>query len=114
MDIDDNILEIGEIDFHGDVIKVYYDKYSDKNHSCNAIWRSRNPDSYYRGIAYMNNITGEITYPDDAIFPEQTKEDKEQIPIAVIVGYKNLTDIECDKIKEYLNTAYKRRNNIIT
>lgn len=110
--MNDDINEIGEIEFHDLIVKIYYDEYLDDNGCANAIWRMRNPDSCYQGILYKNITTGEITYPEDAVIPEQTTEDREIIPIAVIIGSNILTNENIDNIRIHLENGYKRRNNI--
>lgn len=51
---------------------------------------------------YMNYETGKITYPEDAIIPEESSEfDKERIPISILVGFKDETkfNIIYDRLK---------------
>ena len=100
---------IGEIDFLDTKVNVYHDPYSEnKNSYC--LWRMRNPDSCYQGIMFLNQETGKISYPEDAIIPEQTEEDREILPQAIITGQKEIDDEFVGKTLEYLKSDYSRRN----
>ena len=70
----------------------------------------RNPDSSYNGIMYMDNETCKITYPDDAVIPEQTDKDREILPKFIVTGKKELNGTIISSIKAYLNKEYKFRN----
>lgn len=100
------INEIGEIEFRDLKVKVYEDKYS-VDFICS--WRARNPDSFYKGIVNYNPYLGKITYPEGVIIPVQTQEDREMIPLFVLVNELNSEVIS--QIKDYLESEYKRRNN---
>ena len=41
----------------------------------------------YFFLYYLNNQTGKISYPNDAIIPKQTAKDRELIPKFIICGY---------------------------
>ena len=100
---------IGEIEFRDVKVKVYNDSLSmSDNHAC--VWRMRNPDSCYQGIVYMNNETGKITYPEGAIIPEQTDEDKEIIPQFIVTGKTEIDEELTNEIIQYLEPEYLRRN----
>lgn len=58
---------------------------------------------------YMNYETGKITYPEDAIIPEESSEfDKERIPISILVGFKDETKFNI--IYDRLKTEHANRN----
>lgn len=100
---------IGEIEFRDVKVKVYYDSLSKSdNHSC--VWKMRNPDSCYQGIVYMNWETGEITYPEGAVIPEQTEEDREMLPQFIITGKTELDEELTNGILQYLEPEYLKRN----
>lgn len=101
--------EIGVIEFLDIKVRVYHDQYNDgENPIC--CWGMRNPDTCYTGLVYGNFQTGEITYPDDAIIPEQTPKDREILPKFIVVGVKELNDDLINSIKVYLDSEYLRRN----
>jgi hypothetical protein len=103
------VSKIDEIEFRNEFVDIYFDEYGDSN-DVSIIWRMRNPDSCYQGIVYMNNETGKITYPEDAVIPEQTDEDREIIPKAIIVSAEVDGNIR-EKILSRLESEYLRRNN---
>ena len=102
------VSKIDEIEFRNEFVDIYFDKYGDPN-NVSIIWRMRNPDSCYQGIVYMNNETGKITYPEGDVIPEQTDEDKEIIPKAIIVSAEVDDNIR-EKILSRLEPEYLRRN----
>ena len=102
---------IGEIDWRDISVKVYY--HPDNRHQLNCAecgWQMRNPETSYTGIAFMNNETGKITYPEDAIIPEQTDYDREMLPKHIIVGHEVLNDELIEMTKKYMDTNYILRN----
>lgn len=99
------IKQIGEIYFKGENVKIYYHP----SNSINTIFiasRVRNPESFYQGIVYRNIETGEITYPEGVIIPEQTEHDREVIPTSVIIGQEDLTDELKEKINKILHEKF--------
>ena len=60
----------------------------------------------------MNNETGEITYPEGTVIPERTKEDMRILPMFIITGLQKLSESSLDKMKSYLEQAYKIRNKL--
>ena len=54
---------------------------------------------------------GKVTYPENAVIPEPTEEDKEMLPKAVVIGKSFLSDEIKEKIINYLTKEYERRNN---
>lgn len=104
----DEIKIIGEIDFHDVKVKVYH--HPDQTVHAGCVWRMRNPDSCYTGIMYMNWETGKFSYPEGAIVPEQTPEDREMLPRFIIVRELELTDEMITNAKTYLDREYVRRN----
>ena len=100
---------ICEIEFRGNKVAVYHDTYQDDK-TVLASWQARNPDSFYTGELFVNNETGEVTYPEDAVIPEQTPEDKERIPKFVIVGLDKLDPATESKIIARLEKMYDRYN----
>jgi hypothetical protein len=109
--MEEGVNKIGEIDFLDIKVSVYHDKYDSDENRVTCAWQIRNPNSSYNGIMYMNNETGEITYPDDAVIPEQTDRDREMLPKFIIIGAKELTESMISSIKEYLNKEYELRNS---
>ena len=101
---------IGTIDFWDkNKVRVYHDQYT-THIIANCVWRMRNPDSCYQGIIYRNIGTGEITYPPDAVIPNQTAEDREMLPMAIITN-KKIVDQELETMATtYFIAEHKRRN----
>lgn len=109
----EQIKKITEIDFRDIKVNVYY--YPDNKDILDrveCIWQMRNPDSCYRGVMFMNNETGKLSYPEDAIIPEQIEKDREILPKAIIVGVLELGDTMIKNITIYLEKEYLRRNKI--
>ena len=100
---------IGEIDFKDVKVKVYNDPYT-KDDTVQCVWRMRNPDTCYEGIMWMNWETGKITYPEDAVIPEQTERDREMLPQFIITGYDKIDDKFISFVSSYLDSDYIRRN----
>ena len=100
---------IGTVNFKDLKVKIYYDQHSNNN-DMKCCWGVRNPDSFYRGIMYLNNDTGKFTYPEDAIVPEQTDVDREILPRFILTGRKMLDKKLVSFVKTYLNSDYERRN----
>jgi hypothetical protein len=109
----EEIKTIGEIDFRDIKVKVYYHiDYKDKPNNAGCVWQMRNPDSVYQGVLFMNNETGEVSYPEGAVIPEQTDKDREMLPKFMIVGKQELDDELMESISTYLEPEYLRRNNV--
>ena len=106
---EEGIYKIGEIEFEGLSVPVYYDKYSKKG-VIRCSWGARNPDSYYTGLITINHETSEIIYPDGAIIPQQTEEDRQRIPKFLITELKELSDEFMEKTLAYLDATYKMKN----
>ena len=102
------IRKIGNIQFKDLDVPVYFDGYSN---NINSVWTVRNPDSYYEGIVYQNLETFEITYPEGAIIPNQTKEDRQRIPKFIMVNKETLDKNLIQEILEHCNSLYKKYNN---
>lgn len=102
---------IGSIDFKDIKVNVYNDPYTDKD-SINCVWQMRNPDTCYQGIMYMNNETGKFSYPDDAVIPEQTDEDREMLPKFIITGYETIDTNFISFLLPKLEEGYKMRNGL--
>jgi hypothetical protein len=100
---------IGELDFKDIKVKVYHDSTSDKNNIA-CIWQMRNPETSYTGIMYMNNVTGKISYPKDAIIPKQTDRDRELLPKVVVTGYESVDENFIAILLPKLEEGYKMRN----
>lgn len=100
---------IGEIDFKEVKVKVYNDPYT-KDDIVQCVWRMRNTDTCYEGIMWMNWETGKMTYPEDAVIPEQTEKDREMLPQFIITGYNKIDDKFISFVSSYLNSDYRRRN----
>lgn len=101
---------IGEIDFKDVKVKVYNDPYT-KDDVVQCVWRMRNPDTSYEGIMWMNWNTGKMTYPEDAVIPEQTEMDREMLPQFIVTGYDKIDDKFISFVSSYLDSDYKRRNS---
>lgn len=102
---------IGRIEnFKGVDIKIYHDPLSKDLNAVNICWQMRNPESAYTGIGFINYQTQEITYPDNAVIPEQTKEDKEIVPKFIITSNDTLTEEFIAKIIDELNYGFYERN----
>lgn len=108
--MNNEVKRIGEIDFLDAKVVVYYDE--DKKDSENVMcsWQARNPNSFYQGYCHLNYDTGEITYPEGAVIPEQTDRDKEIIPKIILVGEEKLKQKTIKSLKKYLDLEFKRRN----
>jgi len=98
---------IGEIGFKDINVKVYHDEYSILT---GCAWRMRNPDSCYTGLMYMNFETGKVSYPEGAIIPKQTKNDREMLPRFLITNEKEITKKFKMVTLKYLESEYKLRN----
>lgn len=59
---------------------------------------------------WMNWETGKITYPEDAVIPEQTEKDLEMLPQFIVTGYDKIDDKFISSISSYLDSDYRRRN----
>ncbi len=105
------IKKIGEIEFKDMTISVFYDKHTHED-SVSCSWGCRNPSSFYQGPMFVNNF-GKISYPEDAIIPEKTEEDRQIIPKFIICGLETMTDRFKKQTLIYLdiNYEYKNRNN---
>ena len=104
-------IKIGEIPFKDVFVPVYNNQYS-KESDASCVWRMRNPDSSYQGSIFMNWSTGKMTYPEGAIIPEQTDEDREMLPQFIITGKTEIDNELLEYINPYLDKEYKRRNKI--
>ena len=102
---------IGSVDFKDIKVNVYNDPYTDKD-SINCVWQMRNPDTCYQGIMYMNNETGKVSYPDDAVIPEQTDKDREMLPKFIITGYETIDTNFISFLLPKLEEGYKMRNGL--
>ena len=106
---EEGIYKIGEIEFEGLSVPVYHDK-NGKKGVIRCSWGARNPDSYYTGLITINHETSEIIYPDGAIIPQQTEEDRQRIPKFLITELKELSDEFMEKTLAYLDATYKMKN----
>ena len=99
---------IGEVNFRDVKVKVYYDHQTTTEYS-GCAWRARNTDSFYVGIMYMDEV-GKLSYPKNAIIPEQTDNDREILPQFIITGHDKLSDEFLKEINSYLESDYLIRN----
>lgn len=60
----------------------------------------------------MNNETGEVSYPDDAVIPEQTDKDREMLPRFIITGDKTLDTHFISFLLPILEEEYNSRNGL--
>lgn len=102
---------IGSIEFKGIVVNIYHDPNSNKS-TVFCAWQMRNPDSCYQGIAYMDNKTGKISYPENAVIPIQTDEDKEILPKFVVTGVRQIDDNFLALLMSKLEKGYMIRNKL--
>ncbi len=100
---------VGTVEFQDEVVNIYYDPTSPDPNTAMCAWKHRNPDSFYQGYLYMD-ADGKITYPEDAVIPEQTDRDRELIPKFVIIGKEEVTDFMKENIKVYLESEHNLRN----
>ena len=101
--------QIGEIDFHDIKVNVYY-SYIENTNLFDVAFGLRNSDVGYRWFVYINHDTLEVTYPEGASMPIQTKRDIEIMPKFVVVGVDNLDSEFIGLINERLESEYLRRN----
>ena len=104
-------MKISEIEFKKRKIDIYFDNSEISIDKCVIIWQARNPDSFYVGPMYMDTKTGKITYPENAIIPIQTDEDKEILPKCIVIDKKELTTEDLEIINKILEKEYELRNN---
>ena len=100
---------IGKIDFLDTEVKIYHDPYSDSKFAI-CSWSARNPDSFYTGYVYMDWAGGKMTYPEGAVIPEQTKEDREILPRFIVTSEKEVTEELVKSLETYLSSEHKIRN----
>lgn len=100
---------IGQFEFKGVEVKIYHDPYMDRD-SVIPVWQMRNPSSCYTGLMFANFKTGEVSYPEGAVVPEQTKEDREMLPKFVITGAESLDMKFMSNLKLYMDLEYLLRN----
>ena len=100
---------ISTIKFLDVKVKVFY-ALEESSNSIICSWRARNPDSFYRGVVYLNNETGKLTYPVDAVIPEYVESDREILPQAVLISQNKLSRKLKQTIKKYMFRDYIRRN----
>jgi hypothetical protein len=100
------INKIGEVDFLNLKVPVYHTI----NYGTQCCWRVRNPNVGYKGLIYWNRETGELTYPEGASMPLQTKEDTQIVPQFLITDLTELTTEIIIQMKENLEHDFKLRN----
>ena len=105
------ITHIGDFQFHDEKVNVYLDPYLETE-KVMISFRARNPDSFYQGLVFVSYVTGNATYPDDAVIPEQTARDREYIPIFVIVGSPSIIEDKMPEILTLIESEHKRRNGL--
>jgi hypothetical protein len=99
---------IGEIDFKDVKVPVYHDPYSDMDYT-SVCWSIRNPKSEYVGLMFMD-YTCKISYPEDAVIPEQTERDREKMPKFIVTGVYSIVDEWVAKVGARMNEEYDVRN----
>jgi hypothetical protein len=60
-------------------------------------------------MSYQNR---KISYPEDAVIPEQTDRDREMLPKFIVTGKEEIDDKFITSVKSYLYLEYARRNPI--
>ena len=105
------IVMIGLVSFHDTSVHVYHDPLSSKG-KIGSIWQMRNPSTCYVGYMYMDNSTGKLSYPEDAIIPEQTDRDREMMPKGIITGETEITEDFISYLMPRLESEYDWRNRI--
>ena len=103
---------IGNINFFDKNISVYFDPLQNE-FTVSCCWQMNNPESAYTGPAFLNNETGKIEYPKDAVIPKQTIEDRKIIPKFIIVGKSKLNTFLKLSIYNYLERDFIKRNKSI-
>jgi hypothetical protein len=104
-----SVTKIGEIIYKDIIVSIYNDsEYSFPSH-IQVAWQMRNPNSCYEGMIYMS-YSGKMAYPEGAVIPEQTTEDKEMLPSAVVTGAKVVDDDFIELLTKYLDIGYTKRN----
>ena len=99
--------KIGNIKFRNLLVPIYYSDDQPKDDSFIVSWSVRN-DKSYKGIVYIKN--GKITFPEDAIIPEEPSEfDKEWIPKGIVVGFK-VDETKFNRIYDSLKIQHANRN----
>jgi hypothetical protein len=110
----DKPILLGEIPFHDVWVKVYHGPNEDEHSlpgSMMCAWSVRNPDAFYKGYCWMDNSTGQITYPEGAIIPVATKEDREMLPKVLVTYCTEITEDFINHVSVYLEKEYLRRNH---
>jgi len=102
---------IGSVSFKDIEVNVYNNPLADKN-SIDCSWQARSPNTCYQGIAYMNNETGKISYPEDAVIPERTDRDKEILPKFIVTGLETVDANFISFLLPKLEESYKMRNGL--
>lgn len=103
---------IGEIEFLDRKVQVYNDPYEKNKESGHIAWQARNPNSFYKGIIWVNLETGEHKYPEGAVIPIQTEEDREILPKFIITGNKKITKKFKTSIILRMAKGHKIRNGL--
>lgn len=101
---------VGTYEFKGRSIPLYKSKHSVNDNEVQHVWQVLNPDAFYTGSMWVNNKTGEVTYPDGVTPPTPTHEDSEMVPKYIIIGRGEIDDEIREKLEKELKESYNRRN----
>lgn len=105
-----SVRQIGTYEFKGRSIPVYTSKYGVNDNEVQHVWQVLNPDAFYTGSMWVNNKTGEITYPDGVAPPIPTHEDSEIVPKFILIGRKEMDEEMKIRIGEELERSYFQKN----
>ena len=101
---------VGTYEFKGRSIPVYMSKHGVKDGEVQHVWQVLNPDAFYTGTIWVNNETGEVTYPEGVTPPTPTHEDSEVIPKGIIITKDVIDDKLRERLERELKESYSRRN----
>ncbi len=80
--------KIKDFEYDGRKIPVYFDEHEK---GIVTSWTATNPGAFYTGYVYMDNDTGEISYPEGAVVKTPTDEDRKMICKFIVIGEKSIS-----------------------
>lgn len=101
---------VGNYEFRGRSIPVYTSKNSVNYNEVQHCWQVLNPDAFYTGTIWVDNKTGEVSYPDGVTPPSPTHEDSEMVPKFIVIGREKIDDEILERLEKELEESYARRN----
>lgn len=105
-----NVSLVGTYEFKGRNIPVYTSKQGVNNSEVQHVWQVLNPDAFYTGTIFVDNKTGEVSYPDGVTPPSPTHEDSEMVPKFIVIGRGEIDDEIRERLEKELEESYNRRN----